>query len=404
MVNYSKFLSSRGKALQSSPIRAIQTLLRIPGIISLAGGLPNPSQFPIKGLSFTLGNDPITLSSEELSVALQYSATPGLPELVQFLEDFQSFQHKRDFSHSQLVVTNGSQDGLSRAFDMLIDPGDVVIVEDPCYPGSLYNLKPRNCIIEPVSIDEHGIIIEQLENTLKQYEGRVKLLYLVPTTQNPSGVTTSLDRRNAIYALACRYDILILEDDPYYYLTENNVSSLWSLDTENRVIRFDSFSKILSAGLRVGFATGPKKLMDAMIFLGESSLMHVSGVSQGIVLKIVQKWGHDGLMDHIANVSKFYVSRRDMLVRLANEHLGNRVEFVVPNSGMFLWVKLKGVKDSKPIVDSLAKDQKVLFMPGGAFTVKSGPSSYIRLSFSVANDDQMEHAMIQFGKFLQSSL
>ena len=263
--------------------------------------MPNEKLFPITGLAFNVGNGcQLNLTPEELEVALQYSPTPGLPKLVALLMNMQLEEHNPPScarSNMKVAISTGSQDALAKAFNMLLNADDSLLLENPTYSGSLAFLKPLGCHLAGINTDGDGLDPVHMEHILKNWEmvhpGRrfPRVLYTIPTGANPSGGTLTLSRKQAIYRLAQKYNLLIMEDDPYYYLQFNKrVPSLFSMDVDARVLRFDSFSKVLSSGLRLGFATGPTVLIEKLCMDTQATCLHPSGLSQAVALKLLQHW------------------------------------------------------------------------------------------------------------------
>lgn len=406
-LNISKYLSNNSKRRQPSPIRKLQPLIAVPGMISLGGGLPNPQLFPFAGFSFKLGSgENIELSQKELDEALQYSPTPGLPVLVSELQKLQRREHQADaLPEWQLSVTTGSQDALNKAFEMLIQEGDTVLVENPTYSGALACLRPLGCQLEGVDTDHHGLLPNSLEKALRRtYNKQPRVLYTIVTGQNPSGATLSLERKRQIYQLACDHDLIILEDDPYRYLeygpdpapeddtkfTRPINKSFFSMDTQGRVIRFDSLSKVLSSGLRLGFVTGPSAFIRQIDLASQASPLHTSGISQMLAAKLLEKWGSEGWTRHCDAVALFYARRRDRFISLCDKYLRGKATWGVPSAGMFVWLHLEGVKDSQRLIEERALSAKVLLLHGSAFLPQGGVSPFVRASFSTANDEEME--------------
>eukprot|EP00475_Leptophrys_vorax_P009916 TRINITY_DN16609_c0_g2_i2.p1 TRINITY_DN16609_c0_g2~~TRINITY_DN16609_c0_g2_i2.p1 ORF type:complete len:317 (-),score=55.73 TRINITY_DN16609_c0_g2_i2:377-1327(-) len=288
-MEYSRFLTPMARLRRPSPIRSIIPLLRIPGMISLGAGTPNASLFPFTSLQVEVrdpldnGSEQLKLSKQELEVALQYSPTQGLPQLVSALQQLQNDEHEVGFGGDQkkveLLVTTGSQDGLCRAFEMLLQPGDSLVLENPSYSGALNYLEPYQLKMIPVETDEFGMIPENLRKSLELAQKRPKVLYVIPTAQNPSGTTMSLKRKRDIYKIAQEFDLIVLEDDPYYFLNPDRRanSSFLSIDVDGRVLRFDSFSKVLSSGMRIGWVSGPPALVNCINLHMQGSVLHSSG-------------------------------------------------------------------------------------------------------------------------------
>jgi len=427
-VDYKPFLTAVNTRRQPSAIRSLQPLVALPGMISLGGGNPNPSLFPFKGLSLDLADgNTISFTQQELSTALQYSPTPGLPALQQKLKDMLMKEHQPQMDEStwSVSVTNGSTDGLFKAFDMLVESGDNILVESPTYSGTLAALRPIQPNLLEVPCDGEGIIPDKLEsmlNTANMFTGRsrARILYVIPNGQNPGGSTLTLERKKRIYAMACKYNLLILEDDPYAYITYGaeeapapgsaaesswvrpRIPSFFSLDTEGRVLRFDSFSKVASSGMRLGMVSGPRELIQRIDLMSQASNLHVCGVAQQMMLKLLHHWGDAGWESHVKQVALFYARRRDTFIRLAHKHLDGLAQFSVPTAGMFVWFHLKcGVKDSKKLVEGKAVDAKVLLVPGQAFMPNDHASNCVRAAFSVATEQEMDTALQRFATLLR---
>lgn len=409
-IDYQSFLSRSSLRRKPSPIRALQPLLRIPGIISLGGGMPNPSTFPLQALSFSIkGIGHLALSPAALEGALQYSPTTGLPELVDWLGALQTAQHGV-MDNVQVCVTNGSQEGVSRAFEMLLNEGDPIIIESPTYSGSLACLQSLGVKYVCAPTDHDGLIPEKLAAILDSWQPsqgpKPRVLYTIPTGGNPTGASMTLARKKQLYALAQKHNLILLEDDPYYYLqfSASRVPSLLSLDTDGRVLRFDSFSKILSSGIRVGFVTGPEPLVDRIQLHGQATSLHPSGISQAVCLRVLEMWGIEGFEKHVRSVCAFYSQQRDLFLKAAEKHLTGLAEWN-PNigAGMFGWLRLTAVEDSFVLISRRAVEQKVLLVPGNAFYPEGAPpSSHVRASFSTATELEMNEALQRLAKLLRA--
>jgi len=416
-IDYKSKLSKHGRLLAPSPIRALYPLLSIPGTISLGGGMPSPKLFPIKNitveLSDLLADTPTThrpstilhLSPQQVQKALQYSNTSGFEELVAWLKEWQKNIHKlHGWENTELCVTGGSQEGVHKAFNILLDEGDSILVENPTYTGALAALRPLRCDITGVDIDAFGMIPEKLEELLQNWpSGKPlpKALYTIPVGQNPSGCTMTTARKNAIYQITSKYNILILEDDPYYNLQfvdseAHKAPSFLSIDSERRVLRFDSFSKLISSGLRIGWVTGPKELVDVIQLHQQSSALHTSGVSQAILFALLEHWGSDGLLQHIRFVQNAYRQKRDLFFGILEKHLKEEATWFKPSAGMFAWLKLNHINDTDVLIATHAIKKKVLLLPGSSFSPNGQPSGFVRASYSTASESQMEEAILRF--------
>uniref|UniRef100_A0A8C5MTT9 Kynurenine/alpha-aminoadipate aminotransferase, mitochondrial n=1 Tax=Leptobrachium leishanense TaxID=445787 RepID=A0A8C5MTT9_9ANUR len=414
-MNYARFLTAVSAARQISPIRAMTDLLMRspPSTISLAGGAPNPDTFPFKSARVTV-SDGSTIEIDEslMKKALQYSASPGIAELISWLKNLQKSLHNPptltyspEKGQMDMCITTGSQEGLAKIFEMLVDPGDNVLLDTPAYSGILAALKPLGCNLIGLPTDQFGIIPQALKEILSRWEPEdairpeskcPKILYTVPNGGNPTGASLTTERKEEIYQLAQKYDLIIIEDDPYYFLQFNKpwAPSFLSMDIDGRVIRADSMSKILSSGLRLGFITGPKPFIERLVLHIQASTLHTSTFTQIMALQLLEKWGQEGFLNHIDGVIHFYRTQRDAMLNSANKWLSGLAEWHSPAGGMFLWMKINGVQDTHKLIMLKAISNEVLLVPGSAFNIDSAePSSYVRASYSLSSPEKMDQGL-----------
>ncbi|XP_043916358.1 kynurenine/alpha-aminoadipate aminotransferase, mitochondrial-like [Protopterus annectens] len=357
-MNYSRFINIVSAARQPSPIRVLTDLYQRspPSMISLAGGVPNPSLFPYETTTISLKDgSKLDFGWNIMQQALQYSSSAGVPELLNWLKEFQikihnppTARYSPEKGQMDICVTTGSQDGLA-----------------------------KKTVIEQLSTDVLAIFFH--------------IAFMM----------------HMIFQIAHDYDLLIIEDDPYYFLQFEKpwAPSFLSLDIDGRVIRADSFSKILSAGLRVGFLTGPKPLIERVILHIQSSCLHTSAFTQFMVLQLLQQWGQHGFLKHVECVIEFYKKQKDLMVTAANKWLKDVAEWHEPAAGMFLWLKVKGISDTYRLVMEKALEKEVLFVPGNAFSIDSSqPSPYLRASFSFASAEQMDLAFQRLAALIKEAV
>ncbi|CAA7269549.1 unnamed protein product [Cyclocybe aegerita] len=412
---YNDFLSDIAKNRRPSPIRSLFPLEKTPGVISLLAGKPNSLTFPFTSLSFTAvsptssDETTLTIDGAELQLGLQYSATEGLEPLLDWLHGLQEVNHGRKRGEGwRISVGCGSQDLIYKAINAMVNPGDSVLVESPAYAGVIPMFVSLHCNQIEVETDAHGICSSSLRTTLEQWPAgkpKPKVLYTVPYGCNPTGMTATTDRRKEVLQLAREHNFIILEDDPYFYLYYGKAPrypSYFQLELEEpeagRVLRFDSLSKILSAGIRIGFATGPKALLNAIDQHTATSNLQVPSLTQIIVFRLLQSWGYDGFAAHVQRVSEFYREKRGMV-----KHLTGLAEWSSPEAGMFFWFKLllaedptaasdPAHNDSEAVIRTRAFENGVLALPGTAFIPNGGRTPYVRAAFSLIGEEDVEKA------------
>ena len=419
------FFTNTARKRSPSPIRELAPFLRQPDMISLTGGAPNPSTFPFKSLSFEVPsissviNDncdslkTLSLSDKELDVALQYAPSKGIQPLYDYLKVFHDAAHNVPYEEWDLCISTGSQDLITRCFDAILEDGDSIIIEAPTYCGSLSFLKARNIKIISIDMDENGMIVDELEDALSKNKN-VKMLYTIPIGQNPSGTSYSLERKRKIYEIACKHNLLLLEDDPYYFLdfehmdhTKPRAVSFQSMDIESRVIRTDSFSKILSSGLRLGYMTAHSSIIRNIELNLQATCLQTSSFTQMTVYKLLEYWGsecneHAVFQKHLSNVCRFYLRQRNMMNGILETYLKDKCEWNVPSGGMFHWMNIVGIDNSEQLIKEKAKDVNVLLLPGNAFYVdeRAKKCSFVRASYSIACEEEMEEGIKRFASLL----
>ncbi|KAH8100867.1 PLP-dependent transferase [Cristinia sonorae] len=413
---YQQFLSQLSINRTDDAIRALMPLESRPGLISLLVGKPNTSCFPIKSLSFSAQDPcdsskeiPITLSPEELEVGLQYSPTTGIPNLVDWLYKLQEICHGRKRSEGwKLSVGNGCQDLMYKAVTSFINPGDSVFLEAPMYPGVIPMFQTIQCDIHEVETDANGMCSHKLRQMLENWptsKPKPKILYTVPYGCNPTGMTVSLERRLEVLDLAHEHNFIILEDDPYYFVYYGKAPrppSYFELEKQQgrigRVIRFDSLSKVLSSGLRLGFASGPLPLMRAIDRHSTNANLQPNSMAQVLAISVLSRWGHEGFLAHTTRVAQFYREKRDIFEAALRRHLTGLVEWSSPESGFFIWFKLLLTEDgtdgcSEAAIRTHAFERGVLALPGTVFLPSGRKTAYARASFSQLEPDQVDEAL-----------
>ncbi|KAI0635984.1 PLP-dependent transferase [Trametes polyzona] len=413
---YDQFMSESSKRRIEDPIRALLPLEDRPGVISLLAGKPNTDTFPITSMQFNLRDPatgverPVALSSAELAKGLQYSGSAGIPELLDWLVGLQEYNHGRSRGEGWgLCFGTGSSDLIYKAVNALLDPGDVALIEAPIYAGVFPVFHGTGCEMIEIHTDQHGTDVDGLRKRLESWPAgkpKPKVLYTVPFGCNPTGMTTTLERRLQVLELARKHNFLILEDDPYYYLYFGSAPrppSYFTLERDQpevgRVIRFDSLSKVLSSGMRIGFISAPQIIIDAVILHTMTSNLQPPTLTQVLTLRLLKEWGYAGLRAHVERVAQFYHAKRDAFEALMRKHLDGLAEWATPEAGMFFWFRLKLAEDdaaegdSEAVIRTKALEKGVLAIPGTVFHPGGRKSAYVRASFSLLPEDQVDEAL-----------
>ncbi|EGN98737.1 hypothetical protein SERLA73DRAFT_181360 [Serpula lacrymans var. lacrymans S7.3] len=417
---YDQFLSQAAKERKPSPIRGLFPLEKKPGVLSLLAGKPNAATFPFTSLSFTIRSPqdptqevPITVDPNDLAAGLQYGDTAGLAPLLDWFCGLQGHSHgRKKTDHWRISTGSGSQDLIYKAVHALVDHGDPVLVESPVYAGVIPLFKTFHCDQIEVDTDADGICSSSLRDILENWPAgkpKPKVLYTVPYGCNPTGMTATTQRRKEVLELSRKHNFLILEDDPYYFLYYGKTErppSYFTLEMEEpevgRVLRFDSLSKILSAGIRIGFASGPVALLDAMDMHTGTSNLQVSSFTQVVTLALVKSWGYDNFILHTERVSQFYREKRDIFEAALRRHLDGLVQWETPEAGMFFWFKLLmnapgdasvDEGDSEDLIRNKAYEEGVLALPGTVFLPNGRKTSYVRAAFSLSTEEQVNEAL-----------
>jgi len=430
-IDYSQLLSRKAKLYKPAAIRGLFPLELIPGMISLLAGKPNPKTFPFEAMEIKLKPVPgassttpssVEVKGKDLDIALQYSATAGLPRLVKWLEEFQSSVHKRPNSSEEgwrISLGSGSQDAICKAFEALVNPGDYVLMETPAYPGTIGLTHGIECNLVEVPCDEQGISAKAVDRIMTEWPAdkpKPRVLYTIPTGSNPTGLSATEERKIEILKLVKKHNLLLFEDDAYYFLyygTEKQARSYFTLEPEvngqtGRVVRFDSFSKILSSGMRLGFITAPKAICDAVDLITANTNLQVASLTQAVALALLEHWGQQGLLEHCQRVADFYKQRKDVFEAAAKKHLTGLATWQTPNAGMFLYLKLnlapEGQEgDSAELIKTKAVEKGVLAVPGVGFMPSGSKTACVRTSFSLTSDEDADEAFRRLAEVIKEA-
>lgn len=386
MVNVDSILSKKVKDLEGSAIREMFKLMAKPGIISFAGGSPDSALFPNKELAEIADE----ILKENGVQALQYGITEGYPPLRQWVIDRLTRQGIVK-SNDDTIIVSGGQQGIDLAAKSILNAGDGVVCEEPSFIGGLNCFRSYNAELFGVEVEDDGLNTERLEELLKAHPN-IKVLYTIATFQNPSGITMSLEKRKKVLELAEKYDIMIFEDNPYGELrfSGEDVPTIKSLDENNRVIYFGSFSKILSPGLRVGFTCGLSDIIKKMTICKQVQDVHTPQITQMMAYEFVTRYSID---EHIAKISKVYGEKCAYMIKLIDEKFPKCVKHTTPQGGLFLFCTMPEGYDSQKLLQK-AIDKNVAIVPGATTMIdeKKVYSSF-RMNYSMASFEQIEEGI-----------
>lgn len=390
--------SHKLSSLKPSAIREIFKSLTDPSIISFAAGNPNPLSFPVEALAKISAD----IFASDAAYALQYGITEGYAPLREAIAAriYEKFGIGREFD--QTIVTTGGQQGIELACKAFCDEGDAVICENPSFIGALNAFRSNGARTIGVPLRADGIDLAILEETLRT-EKKAKLLYLIPTFQNPSGITSTLENRRAVYALAKKYGVVILEDNPYGELrfAGEDVPTYKSFDSDGIVIYCSSFSKILSSGMRIGFVNAPAEIVAKMVVAKQVEDVHTNLFAQMLCHRYMAEYDMDA---HVAMIRELYRNKASRMLAALDAEMPQSVAYTRPEGGLFLWCTLPDGRDAAPFVKKFLEN-KVAVVPGSAFMcVENAPSDSFRLNYSMPSDEDIDRGVALLGKVLRENL
>ncbi len=394
-IKWDNYFADRTRHITGSQIRQFFALTEKPEVISFAGGFPGNDFFPREYISETLAG----LVREQSGQALQYGPTEGHYELRELLAGKKNGS-REPCETGNLIIIDGSQQGLDLLGRILVDPGDPVLVEDPAYIGGMSAFKSYGGKPVGIAMDSEGPIPSDMEHTISKLAGegkKPKLFYTVPNFQNPTGVTTSLKRRLEILNIASRHNLVIIEDDPYGELCyEGEVpDSYKTLDRGERVIFLGSFSKILIPGIRIGWMAGPKPLIEKVSQAKQTADLCSSSLGQQLAYYLTR----DGFTDrHIKNLIELYREKRDVMVDSMKRYFPSGIDFSKPKGGFFIWVNFPGFYPSSKELLDLALKRNVAFVHGEGFSSNGNGIHSARFSFSQPCCDDIIRGIRTLGK------
>ena len=377
--------SDRVQALKPSAIREIFKYAADPEVVSLSAGNPSPEAFPIEEIkeisSRLLEENPIGV--------LQYSVTEGYPQLRETLKEYMKSHHNIGRDFDDILITTGAQQIMDLATKSLVNEGDVVITEAPSFIGSLNTFRSYNAKLVGVKIDDDGMNMEELEKALQTHKN-ARFIYTIPNFQNPSGITMSLEKRKKMYELAKKYNVLILEDNPYGDLRYSGeyIPCIKSFDDEGIVLYAGSMSKVISPGIRVAYVIAPKPIFQKMVVCKQGNDVHTNIWSQMVCNELMTKYDFDA---HLEKLRNLYRKKAQFMMDLMDKYLVPMgITYAKITGGLFTMCTLPDYVDMQGFCKDAIKN-KVCVVPGNAFlTDESEECHTFRVNFSTPTDEQLE--------------
>lgn len=376
--------SDKVSSLQPSVIREILKFTSDPEVISLAAGNPAPEAFPVKEIAgITAG-----LLAENPINALQYSVTEGYTPLRNRLKERMKKAACFDENSDELIITSGAQQANELACKVLLNEGDTLFCEAPSFIGSLNAFKSYNVNLVGIPMEEDGMKLDALEEALKT-ANKPKLIYIIPNFQNPTGLCTSLEKRKTIYELAKKYGVMILEDNPYgdIRFAGENIPSIKTMDKDGIVIYSRTFSKTLAPGLRVGYVSAPKPVIQKMVVCKQVSDVHTNIMAQMICDEYLKNYNMDA---HLEEIRAVYRRKCGLMLDEIDKNFSKKITVTKPEGGLFIWATLPEGSDMMGFCNTAVQKYKVAVVPGTAFLIhETDRTSSFRLNFSTPTDEQL---------------
>lgn len=397
---FEELFSKRTQAMKASEIRELLKLVTSDDIISFAGGLPNPKTFPAAELTDVCA----TVLDKHQAKALQYGTTEGVLSLREEICKRMKRTIDLDMTPDNIVITSGSQQGLDLLGKMFIDPGDAIVVEAPSYLGAVGAFKSYEPNFVAIELDDDGMKIDLLEEQLANLKKRFvipKFVYVVPTFQNPAGVTMTDSRRDKLVDLSHEYDFVIIEDSPYENLryAGEDIKPL-IVKAPDRTLNLGTFSKTFAPGFRIAWTMGPADLIRKVVISKQSADLCTAPFSQYIIAEYMAR----GLLDpHIEEIKKLYSRKRDIMMKALDENMPEEVSWTRPEGGLFLWVRAPTYVDTKDMF-LRAIEKKIAYVTGTAFYGDGRGTNEMRLNFSFETDERIHDGVERLADVLREEI
>ncbi len=399
-INSEEFYSVLASRMKASAIREILKIIQRSNVISLAGGMPDPATFPTEELNEAAKQ----IFAKDSARALQYSSTEGLQELREFILNWLAEDNKKA-GLDNIMITSGSQQGLDLMSKVLLDPGDIVIVELPSYLAALNAFRSYGGEMVGIPMDDKGMRMDILEETLNQLrtEGKkVKFIYTISNFQNPAGVTMSLPRRKRILEIARKFEVFILEDNPYEKLRFEGepLPSIYSLDNEGYVVSLGTFSKILCPGLRLAWILGDKEIIEKLVIMKQATDLCTTILNQLIAYEYCRQ---NDIDKNIESNIQIYRKKRDVMLESLDKYFPAEASWTKPEGGFFVFVTLPEYINTDEMFLK-AIEEKVAYVSGAPFFANGKGQNTIRLSFCYPKEKDIEEGIKKLGQVIKKKI
>ena len=389
--------SKRVPADGTDAVGAILQAAADPKIISFAGGLPAPELFPVKEMKAAVDK----VFEEHGQEAMQYGAAKGVTALREVIQQHVKEKENVDSELDNVLVTTGSEQALDLVGKAFVNPGDTVLVEQPTYLCALDVFRSYGANFASVEMDEDGMKMDALEEALKA-NPNTKLIYTVPNFQNPTGRTMTEERRKQLAELAEKYDVYVLEDNPYGEIrfAGQHVPAVKSFDKSGHVFYMSTFSKTLAPGFRLGWLVADKAVVNKLTVLKQSADLHTDNLAQ---FAVAQFFADNDVDAHVKEISALYGKRKDLMLEGIKKYFPEGVKYTDPEGGMFLWVEVPGVDDTVELFKECL-EHDVAFVPGDPFFAGEVQPGAFRLNYSNMKEDQIEVGLKRLGAALTAAV
>jgi 2-aminoadipate transaminase len=396
---YEDRLSEAARGMRFSAIRRMSALIERPGIISFAPGQPSPETFPVAAFQEIIAE----VVARESAGAFQYILTRGLGTLIAAVQEYAAAKGMPT-TPAEILMTEGSQQGLDLVSRVLLDPGDVVLVERPSYIGATSAFRASRARMVGVALDEEGLDLDDLRRRHAECAAAgqaPKFLYVIPSFQNPSGISHALNRRRGLLEAARDLDLLVVEDDPYgdLYFEAAPLPTLRSMDPD-RVVYLSSFSKILAPGLRTAFLIGPEEILAKVEIAKQSANLCGSGLDQRVILACLKR----GLIEaQKERIRPYYRAKRDAMLEALGAGMPDGVRWTRPGGGLFVWLTLPEGMDAEVLLEA-AVAEGVAYVAGGPFHVDGGGANTMRLTFAKEDAPTIAEGVRRLGRVVRRAV